>query len=334
MRTVFLTGGTGFVGGHVARALAAEGWRVRVLARDVARASGGLLEGTDVELIRGDLSEKGLAQASFEGVDAIVHVAGLTKARRLEDYREVNLRGTERLLEASRRGAPDALFVLVSSQAAAGPATGVRPVADSDPSRPISWYGLSKWEGEQAVERTWKGPWHVIRPAVVYGPGDRGLLQYFRMAARGWVPIPAARTKIQVVSAERAGLAIARAASRRDLAGRRSFLCDPEPVTVGDLARAIAGGSSRRARFVGVPDAVVRALGFAATVLEALTRRSRPFNADKAREILAGDWLCDGEPLARALDLPPAGGLDAGLKTVWAWYASAGWLPGAPGKGL
>ena len=328
MRTALLTGGTGFVGGHTARALVADGWRVRLVARDAVRAASGLLEGLPVERVGGHLGEGGIPDAAFAGVDAIVHVAGLTKARTLEDYREVNVRGTQRLARAGSRIAPDALFVLVSSQAAAGPSVAGRPVQDADPPRPLSWYGISKREGEQAVEREWKGPWHVIRPGVVFGPGDRGLLDYFRMAARGWVPVPAGRTRIQLIGSERASLAIARAAGRRDLAGRASFLCDPEPVSLGDLAGIIAALPPRKARLFGVPDAVVRMLGLSETLVETLTRKSRPFNADKAREILAGDWLCDAVPLSRALDLPAPAPLEVGLRAAWDWYRAAGWLPG------
>jgi nucleoside-diphosphate-sugar epimerase len=326
MPTAFLTGGTGFVGGHVARVLVADGWTVRLLVRDRARAGSGLLEGLPIEAAPGDLTETGLAGAPLSGVDAIVHLAGLTKARTLDEYREVNARGTQRLVAAARRASPKALFVLVSSQAAAGPAVGERALSDSDPARPISWYGLSKREGEQAVENDWPGPWHVIRPGVVYGPFDRALLQYFQMAARGWVPVPAPARRIQLVGIDRASIAIAKAAGRPDLAGRHSFLCDPVPVTIGGLAAAIAAGAGRRTRLVPVPDAVVRGLGFLESAREALSGRSRPFNADKAREILEGDWLCDGKPLAAALGLPEPLALSQGLREAWEWYRSAGWL--------
>jgi len=328
MPTAFLTGATGFVGGHVARALVAQGWSVRALVRDPARASGGLLAGVPVEPVSGDLSEGAIPASALRGVDAIVHVAGLTKARTLEDYREVNVRGTRRLLAAGARSAPGALFLLVSSQAAAGPSRDGRPVAGGDPARPISWYGVSKREGEQAVEREWRGPWHVVRPGVVYGPGDRGLLDYFRMAARGWVPVPARRTRIQIIGVERTALALARAAGRTDLAGSASFLSDRDPITLGDLAGLIARLPARRVRLFGVPDVAVRGLGLFETAVETVTRRSRPFNADKAKEILAGDWLCDSGPLARSLDLPAPRPLAEGLGAAWAWYREAGWLPG------
>jgi nucleoside-diphosphate-sugar epimerase len=142
------------------------------------------------------------------------------------------------------------------------------------------------------------------------------------------MPVPAGGSRIQVIDVERASLALARVAARRDLGGRTWFLGDPEPITLRGLAAAIGALPERKARVFGVPDAFVRGLGLAQTALETLTGRSRPFNADKAREILAGDWLCDSEPLAKALDLPPARPLSEGLHATWDWYLRAGWLAG------
>ena len=326
MATAFLTGGTGFLGGHVARALCGAGWSVRMLARDLARVRGGVLEGLPLTAAEGDLSDEDRLARQLEGVDAIVHVAGLVKARSLADYREVNVDATRRLLRAGSRSAPRAVWVHVSTQAAAGPARDGVPVAEGDESRPISWYGRSKREGELAVEEGWKGPWTILRPGVIYGPGDRGLFVYFRMAAGGWIPLPAGRSRIQIIAADRAALGIARAASRPDLSGRIGYLCDPEPVRIEDLARQIAALPPRPARIVRVPDAAVRLLGRGETLLETFTRHSRPFNADKAREVLAGDWLCDGTPMARDLALPAPRPLGEGLRELWDWYRAAGWL--------
>jgi nucleoside-diphosphate-sugar epimerase len=323
----FVSGATGFVGGHAARALCSEGWRVRALARNPEAPGARSLAGLPLDLVTGDLSEgaRKTLRDALRDCRAIVHVAGLVKARSLEDYRETNVRATERLLAAGNAAAPEALFVLVSSQAAAGPARGGRPVREEDLPRPISWYGLSKREGEEAVAREWKGPWIVLRPSVVYGPGDRGLLTFFAAAARGWVPVPAGSNRIQMIHASRAALGIARAAGRPDLSGRSGFLSDPEPVRIADLARAIANLPKRRARLLPIPASLVRAAGALETLREFLTGVSRPFNSDKAREILAGDWLC--EPALQAeLDLPPPSSLEDRLRETWEWYRNAGWL--------
>jgi nucleoside-diphosphate-sugar epimerase len=319
----FLTGVTGFVGSHVARVFSENGWGVRALCR------AGIPELPPVlEPFVGDLSARTDLGGGIRGCDAIVHVAGLVKARSLEEYREVNARGTLRLVRAGARSAPDALFLLVSSQAAAGPARGGRPLTEEDPARPISWYGLSKWEAEEAVAREWPGPWIILRPGVLYGPGDRGLLAYFRLAATGWLPVPAARSRIHLGSVEELALALLHSSRRRDLAGRRGFLCDPRPVAMLELARHIAELAERRVRLLRLPDWVVGAAGLYETLHEKLTRRARAFNADKAREILAGDWLCDPRPLRSALELPEPESLSDGLRRAWDWYRRAGWLSG------
>lgn len=328
MRAAFLTGGTGFVGWHVAKALLADGWSVRALARGGRERRSGLEE-LDVEIVPGDLDSPGALATltvALGGCSAIVHAAGIIKARTLEDYRAVNVGGAERLLAAGRAACPEAVFVQVSSQAAAGPARDGRPVTERDPPRPVSWYGISKLEGEQAVAREWGGPGIVLRPGVVYGPRDRGLLTYFRMARRGFVPVPAAGSRIQVVSVEEVALGIARAASRPGLSGRTGFLVDPRAVTVREFATRLAAGVDRPVRVFEVPAAAVRAAGLLETAREALSGRSRPFNADKAREILAGDWLCDPAPMRRDLGLGDPPPLDDGLRATWAWYRKSGWL--------
>ena len=326
MPAAFVTGGTGFVGWHVARALLAAGWAVRALARGGASRRSGL-EQLSLEIVAGDLAAGDFGSA-LVGCDAVIHAAGVLKARTLADYRAVNVAGTERLLAAASAACPDATFVYVSSQAAAGPAREGRPVAEGDTARPVSWYGISKLEGEEAVARNWEGRWVVVRPGVLYGPRDRGLLTYFRMAERGLVPVPASRTRIQVGAVEEAALGIARAASRPELARRIGFLCDPRPLTVRDFATAIGAAADRPVRFIDVPDAAVRIAGAVESLRERLTGVSRPFNADKAREILAGDWLCEPGPLRRDLDLPNPPPLANGLREAWSWYRANGWIGG------
>ncbi|MDQ5873665.1 MAG: hypothetical protein M3547_15830, partial [Acidobacteriota bacterium] len=106
------------------------------------------------------------------------------------------------------------------------------------------------------------------------------------------------------------------------------FVCDPEPVTVRQLAASIARAGERSARLVPLPASIVRLAGALETVRETLTRESRPFNADKARELLAGDWLCDPTPLRRDLSLPEPPPLEEGLRATWGWYRREGWIPG------
>ena len=192
--------------------------------------------GQPIEVVAGDLDDRPSLSRAVAGVEAIVHVAGLTKARTLDEYRDVNVGGTERLLEAAQARCAGGALRARLEPGRGGPVDGWPARRHGDPARPISWYGLSKREGEQVVERSWRGPWTVLRPGVVYGPGDRGLFVYFKMASTGWVPVPAGRARIQVIGAERAALAVARAASAPASGGT-----DPVPVRPGP-------GLGRRAR--------------------------------------------------------------------------------------
>lgn len=325
-RIALVTGATGFLGRHVVAALAEAGWSVRALVR--RRASGSELGRRDlpVEVVTGDVTGDSNLESAARGCAAVVHLAGLVNARSLDAYRSVNAAGTERLVEKAARSAPEALFVHVSSQAAAGPARGARPVQEGDAPQPVSWYGQSKLEGEEAVRRGWPGPWIVLRPGPIYGPGDKGLLEYFRLAQKGWIPVPAGASRIQIAHAASIAQALARAASRPDLNGRSGFLCDPESLTVRDLAQSIARLRNPPARLLHLPDLLVRWTGHAETLRQALTGRTRPFNADKAREVLAGDWLCDSGPMRRDLGLPGPVPLEQGLRETRDWYIQKGWL--------
>src|SRR5581483_8675949 len=180
-----VTGASGFIGRHLAEHLLREGVRVRVLVRDARR-----WRGPRTEMAVGDLADRAALRNAVRGVDRVYHVAGLTKARREADYFTVNHLGTVHLLQACLEVNPALRrFVLVSSQAAAGPVWAGRPVTEHDPPRPVSAYGWSKLRAEQAaLACSPLLPITIVRPPVVYGPRDRDTLLVFRAARFGLVP--------------------------------------------------------------------------------------------------------------------------------------------------
>lgn len=321
--TLFLTGGTGFIGSHVAREFVSHGWRVRALVRQPSRA--GLLP-SEVDVVPGDLREPGVYREYLKGCAAVLHCAGATRGRSLEEYRRVNVEGTSAIAKTAAVACPEAMFVHVSSQAAAGPSRDGVPVQETDAPEPVSWYGRSKLEGEQAVARHHPGPWCIVRPSIVYGAGDPGLLQMFSVVARGVAPIPAGgRQRVQLLAAEDLAPILFAAAQRPDLHGRRGFAAG-ETVSMGDLVREIAALRTPPARTVRVPESAVRFLGLVESMRGALTRSTPAFNRDKAREMLQADWLCDGEPFQRDLRIAAATRWRDGLRRACRWYVDARWL--------
>ncbi len=323
MPTLFLTGGTGFVGSHVAREFLARGWRVRALVRRPDRPS---LLPNGCEIVPGDLAAAPALRCALKGCDAVIHAAGATRARNLAEFRRVNVAGTEGIARAASESCPDAMFVHVSSQAAAGPSRRGAPVRESDLPDPVSWYGRSKLEGEIALADCHRGPWCVVRPSVVYGAGDPGLLPMFAVVARGVAPVVAGgRRRVQLLAGEDLATILFAAAQRPDLHGRRAF-AGGDPVSMGDLMREVAALRTPRARAVAVPGAAVRILGLVASLWDALTGTSSTLNRDKVRDMLQPDWLCESEPFLRDLGVATAIRWQEGIRNTCRWYVEARWL--------
>ena len=160
-----ITGGTGFVGGHLIRRAVEAGHTIRALSRRPQPAREG------VEWIAGTLGDAAALSRLVEGADAVVHVAGVVNAPDRAGFVAGNVEGTRALLAASgtRR------FVHVSSLSAREPA--------------LSNYGWSKAEAERLVEAS-ALPWTIVRPPAIYGPGDLDQLDLFRLARRGFALLP------------------------------------------------------------------------------------------------------------------------------------------------
>lgn len=282
------------------------------------------------EVVSGDLNEVERYKTALDGCDAIVHIAGVVKARSLAEYRRSNAGGAEALAKSGTAICPQAMFVLVSSQSAAGPVRHDRPVTEYDVPQPVSWYGISKLEGEEAIARQWRGPWCVVRPSIVYGGGDPGLLEMFAAIQAGWAPILAGgHSRVQVIAVEDLARVLVAAAGRPDLSGRRGFAAG-ETITMRQFVMDIAALRTPPPRVVPVPAVAVRAIGLLESARQWATGVARPFNWDKAREALQPGWVCDPQPLLRDLAVAGLKGWKEGIRAVCRCYVDAGWLRRTP----
>jgi len=188
MTTLFLTGGTGFVGSHIAEQARSRGWTVRALAR--ANSDTAFLRSIGVEIISGELTDTELLKSALNGADYVVHSAAkVGDWGPVEDYRAVNVEGLRVLLNACV-GLPIQRFVHVSSlgvyEARHHYGTDERePLPDLH----IDGYTQSKVESEKlALEyhRTKQLPIAIVRPGFIYGPRDRSVLPRMieRLSAR------------------------------------------------------------------------------------------------------------------------------------------------------
>src|SRR4029077_18211012 len=226
---VFVTGGTGFVGAHLVKALRARGDSVAALVRRQALATKLGWTG-DVRLIRGDLDNLNALRDGCTGADVVFHVAGKIVARSPAEFMATNRDGTANLLEAVR-DAGVRRFVHISSLAVAGPTTPGHPIDEERPPAPITDYGRSKLAAEVLV-RAMPMEWTIVRPPVVYGEWDRATLTVFRLARRGGVPVLGDGAQgLSVIHAEDLAQALIVAAATDRTAGRIYFATHPATIT-------------------------------------------------------------------------------------------------------
>src|SRR5690606_34387342 len=260
---VAVTGSSGFVGGAVARDLAAHGHEVVAFSRRPPRLPDEL--GDRVSHQAWDLRDGPLPKEDRpERVDAVVHCgAAVGDGGRHARAWVVNVEGTR----AVRETFPEARFVHVSSGSVYDPRTpSVAATEDEAPARGyLNAYGSTKAAAERYLAadaaREDRGPVVVLRPHAVYGPGDTTLLPRIEAAAVGaWLPLPGGgRVRQHLTHVDTLTLAV-RAALVADVgpevaAGRPlvANVADAEPVELGETVELLMFARFRPVQAVDVP---------------------------------------------------------------------------------
>jgi nucleoside-diphosphate-sugar epimerase len=283
---VLVTGGTGYVGSHAIAALVRAGHRVRVLARSPGRIPAALepFGVDDVESAIGDVTDPAAVERALEGCDAVLHAASVFSmdARRAEEMRAVNVRGTEIVLGTAHRYGLDPI-VFVSSELALLPPAGGAVLTPESPVGKAGWpYCRSKAESELVARRyqAQGAPVVSVMPAAVWGPQDPHFGEGATLATN------VLRTRYPIVM--RGGIHIA---DVRDLAtvlaaviergrGPRSYIVSGHYISFPDLIRTLGELSNRRIRFVIFPRWFLAAFGRAADVVQRRLKTRLPWQGE------------------------------------------------------
>ena len=324
--SILITGATGFVGSHVVEAVAGKASRIRALVRSPGRAQ--ILTEHGIEPVQGSLEDVGAVRAAVAGSDVVIHMAAATRAANEAAFAQANAQGTQTVVDAVLRASrPPKRLIYLSSLAAVGPARDGRPVQTNDLPAPLTAYGRTKLAGERICQQAERvAQVAVLRAPAVYGPRERDIYEFFRMAARGIVVVPSGPPRsLQMVHVADLARAIVLAATGSQVRGVY-HIAESRAYLWPDVARLVAKGVGRKARQVTVPGAVLLAAGAVSEAVGRLIGRPSIFSRDKARELLAPGWLCETEAARRDLGFEAEVPLERGLAETAAWYREHGWL--------
>jgi nucleoside-diphosphate-sugar epimerase len=240
---VFITGGSGFLGRHLVRTLSEAGHRVRALARSQVAAD--TIAAAGAEPVAGDLTDGDALRDGMDGCGAVVHAAAHTKQwGPRQRFHDVNVAGTEAVLWAARASSTSRL-VHVSTEAVLADG---RPLVGVDetyprPARPVGEYARTKALAEQLVLAADGSELStiVVRPRLVWGPGDTTILPAVLQAARkgrfAWIDGGRYLTSTCHVANACEGITLA---AEHDRGGQVYFLTDGAPVEFRSFLSALA----------------------------------------------------------------------------------------------
>lgn len=322
---IVVTGATGFIGGHLARALAASGHRVRATARETSNTTE--IEADGIEIRRGSLLDESFAAEVCQDADIVFNLMGRMggPSVREKDMHLVNVDAVTTLLKACRKSRVRQ-FIHCSTPGVVG-MVGVAP--ECMPYRPAGPYERSKCDGEKAVilySQNGGVPATVVRPDFVYGPGDMHKLKMFRTIKEGRFPIiGSGRSLLHPTYVEDVIRGLMIVMDNQAAYGEIFNIAGPEPVSVAGFIGAIADGLGVKPPRMRVPTLAAGLAAVGSEIGSAILRREPPltryqvkfFTRSHTSDISKARQMLGFEPLVR---------LDEGIPKTIGWYLEKGYL--------
>lgn len=318
-KRVLVTGGTGFVGSRVVPLLLRAGASVTLLCRQSSDTSH---FPDTVEVVRCDLSTGSEVRDTLARCDVFVHMAALLFGLSWRDYLSSNCgvaQNIARSLESLGDNGPERV-IFVSSLAAAGPCADRKGKREDEPAAPVSAYGWSKLLSENILKAAAGDRLVILRPPIVYGSGDSGLLPVFRGLQKGVGVVPGLGRDfpVSVIHVDDVAQAVFLACDPG--ASGVYHLGDGDVRTMAEFYLAAAEALGTEPRLIRLPLwlmgatawlSTVFAQGLAATL--APGRRAPNWNMDKYREAAEAGWVACTDRARADLGFLPTRDLRSGM---------------------
>jgi len=332
---ILVTGGTGFIGSHLVRALVKQGDSVFCLARNKKKAHS--LNLSKVSLVKGDIRDKRAVERAIKGMDVIYHLAAISGKVAISPalYQAVNIEGTRNIIEACLKAKVKRL-VHTSTVAVTGKLDKI-PGDENSPYRPGNWYEKSKTEGEKLVlEAVRRGlPAVVVRPGLIYGPGHEGvsMAKFFKMAAKGFAVIPGNGKNLwDITYIDDCLQGFLLAGKKKAALGEVFIINGSKPITVNELLKTLAREAGMELRLLHLPVWPMRFVGKIFGLVENVLHLPMPFSGQTV-QLLTQSRPHSNEKAKRILGYHPRVSLKEGIAKTVAWYREIGFITPAASRG-
>lgn len=322
-----ITGSNGFIGSALVKELIDNGDEVRCLIRKPEPPQDDGVKRFVIDYMNPDQI---VASGALDGADILYHVAGVTKALSLASFRAGNVKPTQNLLEAAARRCPALKrFVLISSQAASGPAKSLaQPVQESDDPAPVEDYGRSKLEAENLLrDQDHPFPYTIIRPAAVYGPRDADFLSLFKQLQKGVGIYPGNRDSyVALIHVDDLVKGIFEASQATSAENQVYYLTNEVAISWQEIYHTLSELLDKRIFELNVPFPIIALAGKIGDMVARFTGKVTVLNSKKIDLARPRYWTCTAEKAKAELNFQPAIAMRQGFKETIAWYRMEGWM--------
>lgn len=319
-----LTGGTGFIGSHLAELLLDKSAEIFALVRDPHNLK--WLKGLNIHLLEGDL----LSIPSLPSdIDYVFHVAGLTNSSDVADYYTVNQQGTASLFKSlhDQKILPKKIICL-SSLAAVGPSFDGKPVRESDVPHPITPYGKSKLMGEaEALKFKEVYPVVILRAPAVFGPRDKDFLQYFKWIKRGALPAVGSKQRYMSLCYVKDLIRAFYVCSQKELESGEIFnIGDQNPCSYDEFGELAGQAMGKKLKKVKIPISIGYFVALIADIAGRINKKPSILNLGKFKQMRQRAWIADMKRAKEKLSFQPQYSLQEAVKETINWYLKHNWL--------
>lgn len=323
---ILVTGATGFLGVNLCQHLAQRGEAVRALARTPEKAAD--LRALGIEIVQGDVTDDAAVGRAMEDVDVVYHLAGklFIPGVPAEEYERIHVTGTRTVLKYARERQITRL-IHCSTTGVFG-VTGAHPADEVARYAPTNAYERTKLAGEQLTQAAMREglPATIIRPGLVYGPGDLHLLGFFRSIQRGvFRPIGRAPVWLHPIYIDDMSDAMLRAAVRPEAVGEAFNIAGREPVTLRELAQAIATAIGSPPPRGWIPMPLAQTVALLGDALPSAMRHRAPLTSSRL-DFLTHSRMYTVTKAQRLLGFTAETSLAEGLAQTAKWYRDEGLL--------